>query len=299
MNNNNYNKILFDHAVIGLALCRMNGDLVDVNSAFAAIIGKSTEEVLTLSYWEITPEKYLAQEAMQLESLEKTGKYGPYEKEYLHVDGHLVPVCLSGQIVDIEGERYIWSSVEDITARKRVENELARLYKEVKQQSLLDGLTGVSNRRMFDLSLEREWKHSVRDGVPLSLILIDVDYFKMYNDGYGHRQGDECLKLIAQLLSTLARRPLDLISRYGGEEFVLLLPNTSKLQAIGIAEQCISIVRSRSIPHKLSKTSDIVTVSAGVCTVIPMGDTRSSSLIESADKLLYEAKTNGRNRLEY
>ncbi|MDX1296262.1 MAG: diguanylate cyclase, partial [Sulfurimonadaceae bacterium] len=191
-----YGNLLFDKTVIGLALCRMNGDLVDVNSAYASLLGRTVEETLTLSYWEITPKKYEADEAYQLECLEKSGKYGPYEKEYIHADGHLIPVRLSGQIVEIFGEKYIWSSVEDITDRVRAEQELERLYKEMEQLSLIDGLTGIANRRMFDQTLSREWNHALRSKTELTLIMLDIDYFKDYNDYYGHQLGDECLKKV-------------------------------------------------------------------------------------------------------
>jgi PAS domain S-box-containing protein len=117
----NYNRMLFDRSVIGLALCRMDGGLVDVNPAYATIIGRSVEETLTLNYWEITPQDYAQQEQAQLESLWTTGSYGPYEKEYIHKDGHRIPVRLQGQIIEQQGEKLIWSSVEDITAR--VQNE--------------------------------------------------------------------------------------------------------------------------------------------------------------------------------
>lgn len=122
-----YNRMLFEESTIGLALCRMNGELVDVNPAYAELLGRSVEETLKLTYWDITPEKYAAEEQAQLVSLEKTGRYGPYEKEYIHVDGHLVPVRLSGQILEKDGETFIWSSVEDITERKQVEEELKLL----------------------------------------------------------------------------------------------------------------------------------------------------------------------------
>jgi PAS domain S-box-containing protein len=123
---NQYNRMLFDESTIGLALCRMNGALVDINPAFASIIGRSVEETLKLTYWDITPEKYAAEEQAQLASLEKTGRYGPYEKEYIHARGHWVPVQLSGQILEKGGEKFIWSSVEDITERKQTEKVLQR-----------------------------------------------------------------------------------------------------------------------------------------------------------------------------
>ena len=293
-----YGHMLFEKTVIGLALCRMNGDLVEVNSAYANLLGRSTEEILTLSYWQITPKKYESQEKDQLESLDKTGRYGPYEKEYIHADGHLVPVRLSGQVVDIDGEQYIWSSVEDITDRKNAEEELTRLYNEVERLSFLDGLTGIANRRMLDQTLDREWQRAQRDQSPLSLIMFDIDYFKQYNDCYGHQQGDECLKLVAKALNRISKRAIDLLGRYGGEEFVLLLPETNEVQAIQLTDQCLSAVAKENIPHKQSKVSGVVTVSAGVSTFIPTVNSQPSLLIETADKLLYQAKQKGRNRFE-
>lgn len=294
-----YGHLLFEKTVIGLALCRMNGDLVYVNSAYAALIGRSIEKTLTLSYWEITPEKYAPQEKSQLESIEKTGRYCSYEKEYIHADGHFVPVRLSGQIVEIDGDQYIWSSVEDITEHKQAEAELVRLYKEVEQLSLLDGLTGIANRRMFDQTLDREWARAKRDKSPLSLIMLDIDFFKEYNDYYGHTQGDECLKQVAKALRGVSKRTVDLVGRYGGEEFVFILPETNKTNALHFVEQCLSAIKQQKLPHIPSTVNDVVTVSAGVSTFIPVGEIQSSALIECADKLLYQAKKNGRNRFEY
>lgn len=177
--------------------------------------------------------------------------------------------------------------------------ELARLYREVEKLSFLDGLTGIANRRMIDLTLDKEWERAQRDQTALSLIMLDIDCFKQYNDYYGHLQGDECLKQIAKALSGVSKRAIDLIGRYGGEEFILLLPETNKTQAIQLAEQCLSAVKRENLLHQSSETSDVVTVSAGVSTIIPLENPLSSTLIETADKLLYQAKHKGRNRLEY
>ena len=121
-----YNRMLFEQSPIGLALCRMNGELVDINSAYARIIGRSVEETLQLTYWDITPESYATNDQRQLEILKKTGRYGPYEKEYCHKDGHLVPVRLQGLLLKKDGEQMIWSSVEDITERKQIVDELRK-----------------------------------------------------------------------------------------------------------------------------------------------------------------------------
>jgi len=295
----NCDNILLEKTVIGLALCRMSGELVYVNEAFSKLIGRSTEETLELTYWQLTPIKYETQEKLQLQNLKTSGKYGPYEKEYMHMDGHLIPVRLSGQIVNINGEKYIWSSVEDISDRKQVEDKLARLYQDMKELSLQDGLTGIANRRMFDKVLDKEWKRAQRSGLPLSLIIFDIDYFKQYNDHYGHLQGDDCLKQISTILTAASKRSSDLLARYGGEEFVLLLPETDEAKAYEIAAECIGRVQDKKIPHVHSLVSDFITLSAGVSSVIPFRESEYAALINAADGLLYQAKRNGRNRVEY
>lgn len=291
-----YYRILFEEAVIGLMLCKMSGELVDVNKAYADLIGLTIKQALKLSYWDITPEKYKNDELDLLDTLEKTGKYGPFEKEYIHKNGRLVPVRLSGQLVTIGGEQYIWSSVEDITASKKAERKLERLHKKLELLSFKDGLTNIANRRMFDMTLEKEWQRAQRKQTCLSLIMIDIDFFKQYNDFYGHQQGDECLKIIAGLLRKVSKRSMDLASRYGGEEFVLLLPEINQEKARLLAEKCLTVVSEEKIPHEKSKIGSVVTVSAGVCTIIPAVGSPSSMLIECADALLYRAKKSGRNQ---
>lgn len=135
-----YNRMLFEESTIGLALCKMNGDLVDINSTYASILGRTVEQTTSLSYWDITPEKYAQQEQEQLDILEKTGRYGPYEKEYIHADGHLVPVRLSGQFLEKDGSKFIWSNVEDITKSKQTENEKERLLLELQQAHKMEAL---------------------------------------------------------------------------------------------------------------------------------------------------------------
>lgn len=135
-----YNRMLFENSPIGLALCRMNGELIDVNSAYVCIIGRTVEETFKLSYWDITPEKYAGDEQFQLKSLSSTGRYGPYEKEYIHKDGHLVPVRLSGMILEKDGEPFIWSSVEDITYQEKAKEEKANLESRLRQAQKMEAL---------------------------------------------------------------------------------------------------------------------------------------------------------------
>lgn len=292
----NYYRTLFEKAATGLSLSKLNGDLVDANEAYANLIGRTVAETLQLNCREITPEKFREDEDEVLLKLEKTGAYGPFDKEYIHKDGHHVAVRLSGQLIEMDGEQYVWSNAEDITESRKAKRRLERLYKKLELLSFKDGLTNIANRRMFDVTLEKEWQRAQRKQTSLSLMMIDIDFFKQYNDFYGHQQGDECLKIIAKLLSKVSKRSMDLVSRYGGEEFVLLLPEIDIEKVVELAEKCLSIIREAKIPHENSKIADIVTVSAGVCTIIPTIDSPSSRLIVCADELLYKSKKAGRNR---
>jgi diguanylate cyclase (GGDEF)-like protein/PAS domain S-box-containing protein len=187
----------------------------------------------------------------------------------------------------------------DISERKKTEEQVLRLQKELEELSFKDGLTGVANRRMFDSIMEVEWANARRNHQPLSLILLDIDHFKQYNDYYGHLQGDDCLKRVAQALSTVGARARDFFARFGGEEFVLVLPETDAEAAKQIAERCRGTIFKMQIPHEKSATGRLVTLSLGVGTIVPSHDAEPKIFIEAVDRLLYRAKQNGRNRVEY
>lgn len=183
----------------------------------------------------------------------------------------------------------------DISERKKTEEQVIRLQKELEELSFKDGLTGVANRRMFDSIMEVEWANARRHRQPLSLIILDIDHFKQYNDFYGHIQGDDCLRRVAQTLSTAGTRARDFFARYGGEEFVLVLPEADAAAAAKIAERCRSLIFKLQIPHENSATSQMVTISLGVGTIVPSHDAEPIMFIEAVDRLLYKAKQNGRN----
>ncbi len=187
----------------------------------------------------------------------------------------------------------------DISERKKAEEKLISLQKELEALSFKDGLTGVANRRKLDATLDIEWVSARRSAQPLSLIMLDVDFFKQYNDRYGHSQGDECLKNIAQTLSLAATRPRDIVARFGGEEFVLVLPETDENAARQVAEHCHRLVEKLQIPHETSAAGRFVTISLGVGTIKPSAEMEPKHFIEAVDKLLYQAKQNGRNRIEF
>lgn len=184
----------------------------------------------------------------------------------------------------------------DISERKQTEQQLLQLQKQLEELSYQDGLTGVANRRMFDNRLQMEWSNAQRNSLPLSLILLDIDYFKQYNDHYGHVRGDDCLKSVGQALSGAAVRPRDLLARYGGEEFVLLLPETDAQAAAQVSERCRQLIRGQNIQHAHSQVAPLLTISLGVGTLIPGPFDQPQAFLERVDRLLYKAKHQGRNQ---
>ncbi|KAA0687240.1 diguanylate cyclase [Azospirillum brasilense] len=219
-----------------------------------------------------------------------------------------IPVIFISAKSEVEDETYglevgaidfISKPISPPIVKARVRNHLLlkRQTDLLRTLSFADGLTGIANRRRFDEVLLREWRRCGRVQLPLSLIMLDVDQFKPYNDHYGHQAGDECLRAVAQFLAEQVMRPGDLIARYGGEEFVCLLPETDEDGAVQVAERLRQTVADRRLPHAVSHVADHVTISLGVATARPMPDDTPDRLTQLADGLLYEAKRAGRNRV--
>ncbi|GGP23802.1 GGDEF domain-containing protein [Silvimonas iriomotensis] len=186
----------------------------------------------------------------------------------------------------------------DISERKKTEEKLISLQRELEALSFKDGLTGIANRRRFDASLEVEWGNAQRGNQPLSLIVLDIDFFKQFNDVYGHIVGDKCLTNVAQTLALAIAGPRDIAARFGGEEFVILLPETDAHGAREVAERCERLIEKLKIVHEKSGGSGFVTVSMGVGTITPAEGQSATDFVQAVDKLLYAAKQNGRNRIE-
>ncbi|SFD80092.1 sensor domain-containing diguanylate cyclase [Massilia yuzhufengensis] len=185
----------------------------------------------------------------------------------------------------------------DITARKQAEDKILQLQRELEVLSYRDSLTGVANRRMFDTLYPVEWEKARASGEPLSLVVIDIDYFKQYNDHYGHVQGDECLRRVAQAMDAGASGPQELCARLGGEEFVLMLPATDADAARTVAERCRKLLRQQELPHARSGTGRTVTVSMGAGTIVPGAQDDALVFLDRIDRRLYQAKSAGRDRI--
>lgn len=184
-------------------------------------------------------------------------------------------------------------------ALKNITQQLEEKNKMLAQLATTDELTGIPNRRVINQYLEHEWERAIRYHTSISIIFIDIDYFKAYNDTYGHKAGDTALRTIAIALPSVVRRKIDLVARYGGEEFVIILPDTDLEQTVHIAEQIRIKVEQLAIPHKKSRISDHITVSSGVNHQLPVNGETIQHLLNLADERLYKAKAAGRNQVIY
>ncbi|HOF04770.1 MAG TPA: diguanylate cyclase [Syntrophales bacterium] len=193
---------------------------------------------------------------------------------------------------------------DEMQRRREREEELVVLSRRLQEAneilsrlSMIDGLTGVSNRRRFDEFLGEEWKRGLRTEQPLALIMADIDHFKAFNDHYGHLAGDDGLKRVARALNGVLKRPADLLARYGGEEFAAILPATNTTGAQAIGEAMRTAVQDLGLPHGFSTAGTVVTVSIGIAAAVPRMGLTAAMLIAAADRALYEAKAGGRNRI--
>lgn len=183
-----------------------------------------------------------------------------------------------------------------VRARVRTQITVKRQSDTLRELTLTDGLTGVANRRAFDEKLAGEWRRCARAQVPISLIMVDIDQFKHFNDFYGHQAGDACLQQAGAAMRRAAMRPQDVVARYGGEEFAILLPQEDLAGAETVARKVLDEIAGLNIAHERSSVAPVVTVSMGVTTLTPHEQRDPTQLVTNADALLYEAKAAGRNR---
>lgn len=295
---------LMQHLVVPTFVLDMECRVMIWNKACERLTGVPADEVLgTREHWRAfypAPRPCLADLVAQERTDEIAALY-PVHQADSNRDVHAENWCLMprmgselylaidvGPIFDETGQMVaVVETLRDMTDYKRARMALEHL-------AAVDGLTGIANRRSFDEKLGNEWRRARRDGLPLALIMIDVDHFKHYNDLYGHVDGDRCLRRLASMLGRAARRPGDMVSRYGGEEFAVILPSTSLGGATAVANRILHRVAQLDLSQRPDEDRR-VTVSLGVAALIPDPGVAVENLIAAADEALYQAKHSGRN----
>jgi len=298
------------------------GHVQSLNPVVAEIFQYGLHEVIGKEICMLLPEAYhgAVRERLQQGNQAKKRQSTALRREIegRHKDGTLFPLEMTVSEIMFAEHRIYTVVMRDISERKAAEEQLLENIEELQatQEALatannqllgantelsrmvqIDGLTGVANRRAFDQTLESEWLRAARQQHGLSLLMIDVDYFKRFNDGYGHQMGDECLKQVARLLKSAVARPSDFVARYGGEEFVIILPETEAAGALEVGERVRAAVEHAAIPHAFAEGRDHVTISIGAATLQSLHGVPASILVSAADQALYQAKASGRNRV--
>jgi len=271
----------------------INGTIIRTSPSVADVFGYDMEQMenQTIESLFARPEDL---ERFNKALMEWGGVVRNFEAQIRRKEGRMVWTSTNAHHYYNEADELagVEGTIRDVTERKKMEDAL----REISQK---DGLTGLFNRRHFDETLAEEWSRASRANPPspLSLILIDIDYFKPFNDTYGHQEGDACLKKVSAAIKKVVHRTADMVARYGGEELVVVLPNTQSQSALHVAEQMRKAVAQMRIPHSGSKAAEHVTISSGVATMAPSAQWAPKSIIEKADKALYQAKETGRNRV--
>ena len=282
-----------------IILADFKGHRTYVSAATLTMGGWKPEELVNQGSLDLVHPEDLARAEAAVRGLQSGNGDATLECRVRNRDGTYFWVETSLRLVrhpETEVPSGILNVVRDISERKQAEQKLQEAYKVVEAMAVTDALTGLANRRRFDQYLATEWRRSMRDRQPLSLLMLDVDEFKIYNDTYGHQRGDSCLKQIAEACMDVVSRPGDLVARFGGEEFVVVLPNTQNEGALLIAGEICEALRSRRLPHS-GNLPGIVTISAGCATLVPRFGRHAPHLIELADQALYRAKHDGRNQV--
>ena len=286
-------RTIVDNMAEGLMIIEADGRIQFSNPACDQYLGYRENELAGRGIGELlTPlvaQEYLDYFAMYAANPDAAHNHGTREVAIRHSDGSSLSMDLTLTPMYLRQPLYI-GLLHDITHHKQSEDALQRA-------AHLDPLTKIANRRHFDTFLDKEWQRAVRSGAPLSLVVLDVDHFKLYNDSMGHPAGDLCLQQVALALQSHACRHTDLAARYGGEEFVLLFAETDADAALPIAEAIRRHIEMLCLPHPRSATSEWITVSIGVATIFPHMLDNKEALFVAADRAMYAAKEGGRNRV--
>ena len=287
-------------APIGIYHVNMEGNIVSANPEYAWMMGYESAEAIAEQVTDFATQAFYdsdrAEEFM----------FGVYEAEEVirfrcrlkRKDNSFVwALCYAKATQDDAGRMSGFNGFSiDISDTVRAENQLKKANERLKLLSVMDGLTQIPNRRKFDEYLDSEWHRLFRTKEPMSVVLCDIDFFKLYNDNYGHQAGDDCLQKVARAIADCAQRSIDIAARYGGEEFALILPATDAEGAMAVSEGIRNSVENLKLDHEKSTVNEYVTLSLGVATMIPGKDNSAEALVALADECLYQAKENGRNQ---
>jgi diguanylate cyclase (GGDEF)-like protein/PAS domain S-box-containing protein len=281
-----------------------DGMILDVNAGFLAMTGYTRDETIGRSILDINVWDDVRDRGRFMAELNEKGVLENEEFVFRRKDTSRFFGLISGRLIAIHDGVHVVSVIRDITERRQAERKIRELVEQLEIEknaaelnAVTDSLTGLSNRRSFDESLKTEFFRLKRSGAPLSLIILDIDHFKKYNDTYGHLAGDTCLRQVSAVLKTVSGRLHDIVARYGGEEFVVIMPETERGGAAILAERIRMAVEKLAIPHSASDTADCVTVSLGVVTACTKALTDPEQVIALADEALYAAKHGGRNTI--
>jgi diguanylate cyclase (GGDEF)-like protein/PAS domain S-box-containing protein len=288
---------IFSSYTDAMWVVREDGVVVRANDAMLKMLDKSVDEVIGQSCSSLLSYGLCDQDNCPLNSIKRknTDNFDIQLKKNEKTDKHFL--LTTAPLVTIDGTPGIVAQFKDITSRKEAEEALEEANQTLKKMARIDGLTQIANRRSFDEMLIKEWRRLRRNPKPLSLLLGDIDFFKKFNDHYGHLAGDDCLRMVAKTLADSLLRPADMAARYGGEEFALLLPEVDIEGALLVGNRAIESVHNLKIEHQDSEASDFVTISMGAATLTPSADHEPEDLVSMADDALYQAKKLGRNRV--
>jgi len=288
-------------APVGIFHVGLDGNLSMANSESAWMLGYESSDHLVQAVADFAGQVFYddktAEEFMFI--LMEAERINRFRCQLKRKDGTFIwTLCYAMLTVDPSGRTDGFNGYAiDIGDTIRAESGLQKANEELMRLSVMDGLTQIANRRQFDTHLNKEWKQQMGTGKSLSVILCDIDHFKLFNDTYGHQAGDDCLKQVAQAINVCARENRGHAARYGGEEFGIILPGTGPVQAAAVAEKIRVRVLALAIEHEQSETHAHVTLSLGVGTVVPKKDALDMELLAAADAALYRAKEQGRNRV--
>ncbi len=295
-----YLKDIFGFAPIGIYHVSQAGNVVSANPEYAWMLGYESAEAIIEQVTNFADQIFYDKEKSEefMFGISEAEEIIRFRCRLKRKDNSFVwALCFAKATSDEAGRRDGFNGFSiDISETVRAEQEIKKVNEKLKMLSVIDGLTQIPNRRRFDEYLASEWKRHYRDKDHLSVILSDIDFFKYYNDNYGHQAGDDCLQKVARAINDCAHRATDLAARYGGEEFVIVLPDTDEDGAMAVSEEIRTHVKNLEIAHEKSSVSEHVTLSLGIATMVPSGDDSADDIVAMADEALYEAKESGRNQ---